>query len=86
MKHRTRIKAPKGRGIPHPFRMGDADALANRVCRLKSLPPIPKVSDDAVIASIERTTGRPIHDREAVFRAIDRLADAVIAAQAPRLS
>lgn len=86
MKHRTRIKAPKGRGIPHPFRMGDADALANRVCRLKATSTSTQVSDDEIIASIERETGRPIHDREAVFRAIDRLADAVIASQAPRLS
>jgi Flp pilus assembly CpaF family ATPase len=87
VKHRTRIsiKAPKGKSLPYPYRTGDAEALALRVCRLKDASAA-NATDDEIIAGIERETGRRIHDRDAVLRAIDRLADIVVDASIPPVS
>lgn len=61
-------------------------AAADRVLAARELPSIASVTDDEVIASIERVVGHriPTRSRASVLSRVDRLAAAIAAAIKPK--
>jgi hypothetical protein len=61
-------------------------AAADRVLAIEGMSSIANVSDDEIVASIERLIGRriPTTARASVLSRIDRMADAIVASITPK--